>query len=203
MFSADFIGRPAASAPPAKLNLHAAFVLAGDDLREPTLYSVFGPNPSKPGTLHINTEYEAELALTLKYEDYDVDIVDTQIKAGGAAMLADLQGNVLSTLKSEGLDASDLPATMDFEDSSKMKLYIGKKKVRALLHCVVRLELSSLRLTLSCLQARQNWDRPKFKVVTGNSLLRFVLRRVAHNPGADGAGQRELRLLPPAGRRLR
>ena len=71
MFSADFIGRSAASAPPAKLNLHAAFVLAGDDLREPTLYSVFGPNPGKPGSLLINTEYEAELALRLKYEDYD------------------------------------------------------------------------------------------------------------------------------------
>ena len=113
--------------------------MAGDDLREPTLYPVFGPNPNKPGTLFINNEYEAELALRLKYEDYNADIVNTQIKAGGAAMLADLQGNVLSTLKSEGLDASDLPATMDFDDGSKLKLYLGKKKVRVLLHCAVRL----------------------------------------------------------------
>ena len=47
--------------------------MAGDDLREPTLYPVFGPNPNKPGTLFINNEYEAELALRLKYEDYNAD----------------------------------------------------------------------------------------------------------------------------------
>lgn len=102
-----------------------------DDWSEPNTYKVFGPKPDKPGALNVTAELCAELEVGLQYEDLDKATVESTIAAGGDRMLNDLIASVMRQLESEGLDPSELPQNMIFNDGSKIKLYLGEKNVSA------------------------------------------------------------------------